>query len=123
MFFFSDRLVLRMYGAKLVTEEEARNCTRMVDRLRQRASFPCRKWRCRLTNSRMPSPPARPAARGRRGDHGDPQVHAREELEGVLAHELAHVKNRDMLISTIAAGFAGASAICPVVAVHRTARQ
>ena len=114
MYFFSDRLVLRMYGAKLVTEEEAPELYRMVDRLRQRAGLP------------MPDVAVAPHeqpnafATGRSPQHavvavttGILKYMPAEELEGVLAHELAHVKNRDMLISTIAAGFAGAIGYLP----------
>ena len=108
MYFFSDRLVLRMYGAQVVTEAQAPELYRMVDRLRQRAGLP------------MPlvavAPHEQPNAfaTGRNPSHAVVAVTTgilkyvpQEELEGVIAHELAHVKNRDMLISTIAAGIAG----------------
>jgi heat shock protein HtpX len=114
MYFFSDRLVLRMYGAKVVTAQEAPELYAMVDRLRQRAGLP------------MPlvaiAPHEQPNAfaTGRNPEHAVVAVTAGilkyvppEELEGVLAHELAHIKNRDMLISTIAAGIAAALSNLP----------
>jgi Zn-dependent protease with chaperone function len=114
MFFFSDKLVLRMYGAKLVTEAEAPELYRMVDRLRQRAGLPMPKL------ALAPHEQPNAFATGRSPRHavvavttGILKFMPPEELEGVLAHELAHIKNRDMLISTIAAGFAGAIGYLP----------
>jgi len=114
MYFFSDRIVLRMYGAQVVTEEQAPELYRMVDRLRQRAGLP------------MPAVAIAPHdqpnafATGRNPQHAIVAVTTgilkyvpQDELEGVLAHELAHVKNRDMLITTIAAGIAGAISNLP----------
>jgi heat shock protein HtpX len=114
MYFFSDRLVLRMYGAQVVTEQQAPELYRLVDRLRQRAGLP------------MPAVAVAPHeqpnafATGRSPDHavvavttGILKYMPQEELEGVIAHELAHVKNRDMLITTIAAGIAGAISNIP----------
>ncbi|HEU5153813.1 MAG TPA: zinc metalloprotease HtpX [Gemmatimonadales bacterium] len=114
MFFFSDKLVLRMYGAQLVTEAEAPELYRMVDRLRQRAGLPMPKVAV------APHEQPNAFATGRSPHHavvavttGILKFMPAEELEGVLAHELAHIKNRDMLISTIAAGFAGAIGYLP----------
>jgi heat shock protein HtpX len=114
MYFFSDRLVLRMYGAHIVTESEAPELYRMVDRLRQRAGLPMPK----LAVAPHEQPNA--FATGRGPEHavlavttGILKYMPSEELEGVIAHELAHIKNRDMLIATVAAGVAGAIGYLP----------
>jgi heat shock protein HtpX len=108
MYFFSDRMVLKMYNARVVTEQEAPELYRMVDRLRQRAGLPMPV----VAVAAQDQPNA--FATGRNPDHavvavttGILRAMPQEELEGVIAHELAHIKNRDMLISTIAAGVAG----------------
>jgi heat shock protein HtpX len=114
MYFFSDKIVLRMYGAQIITEEQAPEIYRMVDRLRQRAGLP------------MPAVAVAPHeqpnafATGRSPHHavvavttGILKYMPQDELEGVIAHELAHIKNRDMLITTIAAGVAGAISNLP----------
>ena len=114
MYFFSDRLVLRMYGAEVVTAEEAPELYAMVDRLRQRAGLPMP----RVAVAPHEQPNA--FATGRSPEHAVVAVTTgilkyvpQEELEGVIAHELAHVKNRDMLITTVAAGIAGALSNLP----------
>jgi heat shock protein HtpX len=114
MYFFSDRLVLRMYGAHLVTAEEAPELYAMVDRLRQRAGLPMP----RVAVAPHEQPNA--FATGRSPEHAIVAVTTgilkhmpQDELEGVIAHELAHVKNRDMLITTVAAGVAGALSNLP----------
>jgi heat shock protein HtpX len=114
MYFFSDRLVLRMYGAQLVTAQEAPELYAMVDRLRQRAGLPMPKVAI------APQEQPNAFATGRNPEHAVVAVTTgilkyvpQEELEGVIAHELAHVKNRDMLISTVAAGIAAALSNLP----------
>jgi len=114
MFFFSDKLVLKMYGARIVSEQEAPELYRMVDRLRQRAGLPMPTLA--ITNQPQPNAfatgrsPSRAVVAVTTGLlHSMPAA----ELEGVIAHELAHIKNRDMLISTVAAGIAGAIGYLP----------
>jgi len=114
MYFFSDRLVLRMYGAKEVTAAQAPELYGMVDRLRQRAGLPMP----RVAIAPQEQPNA--FATGRSPEHAVVAVTTgilnhvpADELEGVIAHELAHIKNRDMLIATVAAGIAGALSNLP----------
>jgi len=114
MYFFSDRLVLRMYGAQVVDAQQAPELYAMVDRLRQRAGLPMPKVAV------APHEQPNAFATGRSPTHAVVAVTTgilkyvpQEELEGVIAHELAHIKNRDMLISTVAAGIAGALSNLP----------
>lgn len=114
MYFFSDRMVLAMYRARVVTEKDAPELYRMVDRLRQRAGLPMPV--VALADQEQPNA----FATGRSPSKavvavttGILRYMPAEELEGVIAHELAHIKNRDMLISTIAAGIAGAIGYLP----------
>ena len=114
MYFFSDRLVLRMYGAQVVSAEQAPDLYSIVDRLRQRAGLPM------PTVAIAPHEQPNAFATGRNPEHAVLAVTTgilkhvpKEELEGVIAHELAHIKNRDMLITTVAAGIAGALSNLP----------
>jgi heat shock protein HtpX len=114
MYFFSDKMVLRMYGARVVSEREAPEVYQIVDRLRQRAGLPMPV--VAITDQDQPNA----FATGRSPEKavvavttGLLRMLPRDEVEGVIAHELAHIKNRDMLISTIAAGIAGAIGYLP----------
>lgn len=106
---FSDRLALKMSGARPVTPAEAPALHHMVETLAQRAGIP--KPAVYLIDSPMPNAfatgrsPAKGAVAVTTGIMG---VLNRDELAGVIAHELAHIKNRDTLISSIAASAAGA---------------
>jgi heat shock protein HtpX len=108
-YWFSDRIVLRMYRAREVSESEAPNLYSIIASLSQKASMPMP----RIYMIENDSPNA--FATGRNPEHGVVAVTTgimrllgREELEGVLAHELTHIKNRDILIQTVAAALAGA---------------
>jgi len=108
-YFFSHKIVLSMYRAKEVTEAEAPELYSMVRRLTQRAGLPMPK--VYIIESEQPNA----FATGRSPKHGVVAVTtgimrilSREELEGVIGHELAHIKHRDILISTVAATIAGA---------------
>ncbi|MBP7527408.1 MAG: zinc metalloprotease HtpX [Syntrophorhabdaceae bacterium] len=108
-YWFSDKIVLKMYGAREVTEAEAPELYGIVARLAQRAGLPTP--RVYIIDQDQPNA----FATGRNPQNaavavtkGILQILAREELEGVLAHELAHIKHRDILVGTIAAAIAGA---------------
>jgi heat shock protein HtpX len=108
-YFFSDKIALAMYRARPVTREELPRAYQAVERLTQRVGLPMPKMYVIPTNS----PNA--FATGRNPSHASVAVTqgildllTDEELEGVLAHELGHVRNRDILISSIAATVAGA---------------
>ncbi|HEY0590484.1 MAG TPA: zinc metalloprotease HtpX [Thermoanaerobaculia bacterium] len=108
-YFFSDRLVLRMHRAEPVTEAEAPRLYAVIRELAMRASIPMPRV------YRIPSPQPNAFATGRNPKHGVVavtdgilQILSERELRGVLAHEIGHIKNRDILVSTIAATVAGA---------------
>jgi heat shock protein HtpX len=108
-YWFSDKIVLAAYGAKAIDEAEAPRLYAIVHRLATRAGIPMPRVYM------VPSETPNAFATGRNPQHavvavteGIMRILDEEELEGVLAHELSHVKNRDILISTIAATLAGA---------------
>ena len=108
-YWFSDRIVLRMYRAEEVTRSQAPDLVEMVDQLRQRADLPMPRVYV------IPSDQPNAFATGRNPDHaavavtnGIVRMLNRDELEGVIAHELAHIQNRDILTSSIAAATASA---------------
>ena len=108
-FFWSDKIVLRMYKARPVGPAEAPELYGIVERLAMKAGIPMPRLYV------IPDPALNAFATGRSPAHaavaateGILRAMNREELEGVLAHELSHVLNRDTLISTVAATLAGA---------------
>ena len=108
-YWFSDKMVLAMYGAQPIEESQAPALYAIVRRLTTKAQIPMP--RVYLIQSDTPNA----FATGRNPEHaavavteGILRILDQDELEGVLAHELSHVKNRDVLISTIAATLAGA---------------
>ncbi len=108
-YWFSDKMVLKMYGAKEVSRADAPELVDMVDRLRQRADLPMPRVAI------IPQDQPNAFATGRNPDNavvavteGIMRTLDRDELAGVIAHELAHIQNRDMLTSTVAATLAAA---------------
>ena len=110
-YWFSDKAVLKMYGAQEITAENSqfRNYYNMVKELAQNAELPMPKVYV------MDNPQPNAFATGRNPENaavaattGIMQALSERELRGVMAHELAHVKHRDTLISTISATMAGA---------------
>jgi heat shock protein HtpX len=107
--FNSGTAALRAYGARVVTQEQAPQLYEVVDRLRQRAGLPMP----RLAVAPQPQPNAFASGRNPANavvcvTEGLLQVLDKAEVEGVLAHELAHIKNGDMLLQTVSATLAGA---------------
>lgn len=107
-YWYSDKIVLNMYGAREVTVSTAPDLIRMVSKLAQKANMPMP--RVYIIDTDTPNA----FATGRNPEHGAVAVTTAimralnyEELEGVIAHELAHIKNRDTLISTVVATIAG----------------
>jgi len=110
-YWFSDKMVLRMYNAQEVDETSAPQLYRMVKELAGRADLPMP--RVYLIDEAQPNA----FATGRNPEHaavaattGILQLLTPRELRGVMAHELAHVKHRDILVSTVSATIAGAIA-------------
>jgi heat shock protein HtpX len=108
-YFYSDKIAIKMTRSYPVSETEAPDLYAIVGRLSQRAGIPMP--RLYVTPSDQPNA----FATGRNPEHsavavteGIMRILNRSEVEGVLAHELAHIKNRDVLVGTIAAALAGA---------------
>jgi len=108
-YWFSDKIVLRMYGAKEASEAEAPQLHGVVRRLSLAAGLPMPKVYL------IPTDSPNAFATGRNPEHaavavteGILRMLSPDELEGVLAHEMAHVRNRDILVGTVAATLAGA---------------
>lgn len=111
-YWFSDKIVLRMYGAHEVSEAEAPELYRVVANLTAKAGMPMPKVYI------MENDAPNAFATGRNPEHaavavttGLLRLLSREELEGVIGHELSHIRHRDILVSTIAATLAGAIAM------------
>jgi heat shock protein HtpX len=109
MYWFSDKMVLRMYGAKQVTQGEAPELYQIVGELVNKAGLPMPKVYI------MENDTPNAFATGRNPEHaavavttGILRILSKEELMGVIGHELSHIQHRDILISTIAATMAGA---------------
>ena len=110
-YFYSDKIALAVYGAQPVTREQLPRAYQVVEQLTSRRACRCRRF--------MSSPPIAECLRHRPQPehasvavtHGILGLLNDEELEGVLAHELGHVRNRDILTSSIAATLAGAITI------------
>lgn len=108
-YWYSDKIVLKMYGAREIGEQDQPAFYGMVRRLAGQAGLPMPKVYI------IPDSSPNAFATGRNPEHaavaateGVLRILSPEELEGVMAHELAHVQNRDILIGSIAATFAGA---------------
>src|SRR6059036_4198076 len=108
-YWFSDKIVLSMYGAQPIDEAQAPRLYAILRRLTTRAQIPMPRVYL------IPTDTPNAFATGRNPEHaavavteGIMRILDEDELEGVLAHELSHVKNRDVLVSTIAATLAGA---------------
>jgi heat shock protein HtpX len=108
-YWFSDKIVLRTYGAQPLSESQAPDIHRMVEELCREADIP--KPKVYVINEESPNA----FATGRNPQHGAIalstgiiKVMNREELKGVIAHELSHIRHRDTLIQTAAATVAGA---------------
>ncbi len=108
-YWFSDKIVLKMYGAKEVSEAEAPTLHKMINLLAERAEIP--KPKVYIIDTSMPNA----FATGRNPEHsavavttGIMHLLSEDELFGVLAHEISHIKHRDILIQTVAATMAGA---------------
>ena len=111
-YWFSDKIVLRMYGARQVTQGEVPELYQIVGELVNKASLPMPK--VYIVENDTPNA----FATGRNPEHaavavtsGILRILSKEELMGVIGHELSHIQHRDILISTIAATIAGAISV------------
>lgn len=109
MYYNSGKMALRAYRAQVVSREQVPEIYEIVDRLRQRAGLPMPQVAI------APHEQPNAFATGRSPEHavvcvtqGLVQLVSRDEIEGVIAHELGHIKNRDMLLQTVSATMAGA---------------
>jgi heat shock protein HtpX len=116
-YWFSDKIVLRMYGAREVSQSEAPELYGIVAELTSKASLPMPKVYI------MENDTPNAFATGRNPQHaavavttGILRILSRDELMGVIGHELSHISHRDILISTIAATMAGAISILATMA-------
>lgn len=116
-YWYSDKIVLSMYRAREITESEHPRLYRVVKRVAQKAMIPMPKVYI------VPTKAPNAFATGRNVEHaavaateGILEILTEDELEGVIGHEIAHIMNKDMLIGTIAATFAGAISILASIA-------
>lgn len=124
-YFFSDKIVLKQYAASEVTQQSAPQLYQIVKRLSERAGLPMPKVYI------VPEQAPNAFATGRNPSHAAVAVTqgllnfmTEEEIEGVLAHEMSHVRHYDILIGSIAAVFAGAIAmLCNMARYKNVSRQ
>ena len=116
-YWFSDKIVLKMYKAQEVSESSAPDLYNIVRNLSLKANLPLPRIFI------IPGETPNAFATGRNEQHavvavteGIMRILSKEELEGVIAHELSHIKNKDMLISSIAATIAGAISMLATMA-------
>lgn len=116
-YWFSDKIVLKMYKAQEVSESSAPDLYNIVRNLAMKAGLPMPRIFI------IPEETPNAFATGRNEKHavvavtkGIMRILNKEELEGVIAHELSHIKNKDMLISSIAATIAGAISMLAIMA-------
>ncbi len=116
-YWYSDRMILRMYRAREIQESDHPKLYRVVRRIATEVTMPIPKVYI------VPSEAPNAFATGRNAEHAAVAVTEgllailnEDELEGVLGHEIAHIRHRDMLIGTVAATFAGAIGILAAIA-------